>query len=215
VTLEARDTQTPPPGFGRRRESELASTYRFDGWDHPWKPLRGLRATGWAQWAAGTVDYLKARARSFALAPLSGRAAVGAGGEAGWLRPLGSGEVLPFDERFLLGGETDLRGFDVRSVGPRDASGALIGGTRYVALQGEAHLDVTPWLRAVAFVDAGHAWEAGGRPGLRDLLVSTGVEARFALPVFRLPVRLIYAYNPARDDFHRRSKFRVAIGPLP
>jgi hypothetical protein len=41
------------------------------------------------------------------------------------------------------------------------------------------------------------------------------MEARFALPYFRLPVRLIYAYNPAREDFHPRSKFRVAIGPLP
>jgi hypothetical protein len=38
---------------------------------------------------------------------------------------------------------------------------------------------------------------------------------RFALPVFRLPVRLIYAHNPAREPFHPRNKFRVAIGLLP
>ena len=216
VTLETDDLRaTPPPGFGRRRESELAATFRFDGWDHWWKPRRGLRTTTWGAWSAGTVDYFKVRARSFALLPLGGRAAVGAGAESGWIGTLGSGQVLPFDETFLLGGETDLRGFDVRTVGPRDAAGALGGGTRYGLVQGEAHFDVTSWLRAVAFVDAGHAWRPGGRPAFADLLVSTGVEARFALPYFRLPVRLIYAYNPAREDFHPRSKFRVAIGPLP
>jgi outer membrane protein insertion porin family len=216
VTLATAEPQAAtPPGFGRRRESELASTFRVDGWDHWWKPRRGLRTTLWGAWSAGTVDYFKVRARSFALAPLGGGAAVGAGAESGWIGTLGSGQVLPFDETFLLGGETDLRGFDVRTVGPRDAAGALTGGTRYALVQGEVHLDLTSWLRAVAFVDAGHAWRAGGRPAFSDVLVSTGVEARFALPYFRLPVRLIYAYNAARDDFHPRTKFRVAIGPLP
>jgi outer membrane protein assembly factor BamA len=108
----------------------------------------------------------------------------------------------------------DLRGFDVRTVGPRDASDALIGGTRYAVFQAEAHVDITSWLRAIAFVDAGHAWREGGWPGLSNLLVSTGAEVRFAVPYFRLPLRLIYAYNARRDDFHPQHKFRVAIGPL-
>jgi outer membrane protein insertion porin family len=215
VRVEAHEVEMQPAGFGRRRENELSWTVRFDGWDHPWKPLRGLRATGSVQSAVGTVDYAKARARSFALAPLAQRLALGLGAEAGWLAAIGSGQVLPFDERFLLGGETDLRGFDVRSVGPRDGSGTLIGGTRYLVLQGEAHVDVTRWLRAVAFVDAGQAWNAGLSPRVRDLRVSAGAEARFAMPVFRLPVRLIYAKNLARDELHPRSGFHIAIGPLP
>lgn len=215
VRLEAHDVAVQPAGFGRRRESELSSTVRFDGWSHPWKPLRGLRATGWARWAAGTADYAKARARTFGLAPLGGRAALGLGVDAGWLAGLGAAQVLPFDERFLLGGEADLRGFDARSVGPRDTSGALVGGTRYLVLQGEAHVDVTRWLRAVAFVDAGQAWTAGGAPGLGDLGVSAGLEARFAMPVFKLPVRLIYARNPSRHALDPRASYRIAIGPLP
>jgi outer membrane protein assembly factor BamA len=215
VRLEAHEVEMQPAGYGRRRQSELSSTVRFDGWDHAWKPLRGLRATGSAQWAVGTVDWAKARARSFALAPLAHRLALGLGAQAGWLAAIGSGQVLPFDERFLLGGETDLRGFDVRSVGPRDGSGTLIGGTRYLVLQGEAHVDVTRWLRAVAFLDAGQAWNAGLSPGVRDLRVSTGAEVRVAMPVFRLPVRLIYAKNLARDEQHPRSGFHIAIGPLP
>jgi outer membrane protein insertion porin family len=216
VTLEtAAPTDTPPEGFGHRRESALSSTFRFDGWDHPWKPRHGARFTASAGWAAGTADYLQARSRTFAFAPLGRRAALGAGAEAGWIGTIGSEQVLPFDETFLLGGETQLRGFDIRSVGPRDAAGTLTGGTRYALMQAEAHLDLTSWLRAVAFVDAGQAWREGGWPGFSEFLVSTGAEVRFALPFVRLPVRLIYAYNPAREEFHRRDKFLVAIAPLP
>jgi outer membrane protein insertion porin family len=211
VTLESGDEDaTPPPGFGRRREGELSATFRFDGWDHPWKPRRGYRTTTWTGWSAGTVDFLRARTRSFALLPLGRRAAVGAGFETGLLRTVGSDALLPFDERFLLGGEMDLRGFDARSVGPTDAAGTLAGGTDYAVVQGEVHLDVTRWLRALAFVDVGQAW--AGRRG--KWAVSTGVEARFELPVFRLPARLIGAWNPQREAFHPEWKFRIAVGPL-
>jgi outer membrane translocation and assembly module TamA len=202
---------TPPAGFGRRRQGELSGTFRFDGWDHPWKPRGGFRHTTWSGWSAGTVDFLRARTRSFALAPLGGRLALGAGFEAGWIGSPGAATELPFDERFLLGGETDLRGFDVRSVGPVDAAGSLVAGGRYLVGQAELHVDVTRWLRGVAFVDAGRAWESGLTS---RWAVSTGVEARFALPVLRLPVRLIYAWNPEREAFHPKTKFRVAIGPL-
>jgi outer membrane protein insertion porin family len=212
VTLEVEEGVTPPAGFGRRRQGELSGTFRFDGWDHPWKPRRGSRHTTWGGWSAGSVDFLRARTRSFALAPLGRRVAVGAGFEAGWLGSPGGDTELPFDERFLLGGETDLRGFDVRSVGPVDAAGSLVAGTRYLFGQGELHVDVTRWLRAVAFVDAGRAWESAGLTS--NWAVSTGVEARFAVPVVRLPVRLIYAWNPEREAFHPKTKWRIAIGPI-
>jgi hypothetical protein len=35
------------------------------------------------------------------------------------------------------------------------------------------------------------------------------------MPVFKLPVRLIYARNPSRHPLDPRSGYRIAIGPLP
>jgi len=211
VSLETTEASEPPAGFGRRQQGALSGSLRFDGWDHPWKPRRGLRASAWSLGSAGTYDYLKVRARTSAFAPLGARAALGASVETGWLRGFGSA-TLPFDERYLLGGENDLRGFDARSVGPTDASGTLVGGTRYAVASAELHVDVTRWLRTLAFVDGGQAWEPGDRG---RWLVSSGFEARFAVPIVRLPIRLIYAWNPEREAFHPRSKFRVAIGVLP
>jgi outer membrane protein assembly factor BamA len=207
----------PPAGFGERRDGRLAVTWSRDGWDHPWRPRQGLRTGTVLRLSGGplggSTDALEARARAFALAPLGRRAALGLGVQGGALRALG-GSTLPFDERYLLGGQDDLRGFDARSVGPLTAAGALEAGQRYGVVQAEAHLDLAA-LRAVAFFDAGQAW-AGGEPlRLRGLRSSAGLEVRFELPVLRMPIRAIAALNPARDPFHPRHSFRLAVGPLP
>lgn len=215
VTL-ATGSPDPPPGFGQRRDSRLSLSARRDGWDHPWKPRDGLRTEAHARLSGGplggSTDAVGARARAVAFLPVARRASLSVGAQAGALRAIDGSRELPFDERYLLGGENQLRGFDARSVGPRDAEGQLVGGTRYVILHAESHVDLPAGFRGLAFADAGRAWAEEGTSAFR---VSTGVELRFELPVVRLPVRLIFAANPARDPFHPRRAFKVAIGPLP
>jgi outer membrane protein assembly factor BamA len=218
VTLTA-ESGTAPAGFGTRREGRLTLSAGRDGWDHAWKPRHGLRVSGvvrgWGGLLGGDVEAFELRGRVFAFAPLGRRAALGGGAQAGYIRSPGGLAGLPFDDRYLLGGEDELRGFDARSVGPRDAAGTLVPGTRFLALHGEAHLDL-PWgTRALGFVDAGNA--GAGDPAVEGaaLRVSTGLELRFELPVLHLPLRLIGAFNPVRDPFHPRTAFRVAVGPLP
>ena len=46
------------------------------------------------------------------------------------------------------------------------------------------------------------------------LRASTGLKLRFSLPVVKLPVRLIFAANPARDAFHPRRAFKLRVGPV-
>jgi outer membrane protein assembly factor BamA len=218
VSLTA-DTDPQPEGFGTRRERRLALSAGWDGWDHLWKPRRGLRTSaatrGWGGPLGGQVDAFEVQGRAFALVPLGRKAALGAGARAGFIHSPDGLAGLPFDDRYLLGGEGDLRGFDARTVGPRDAGGALVAGTRFVALQAEAHLDLPLGLRALAFLDAGNAWASEPDVTADGLRVSTGLELRFELPVLRLPLRLMGAFNPVRDPFHPRTAFRVALGPLP
>jgi outer membrane protein insertion porin family len=208
----------PPPGFGERSDGRLSVTWRRDGWDHPWRPRQGLRTSASIRLSGGPLggdtDALEGRARVFGLLPLGGRAGLGLGAQGGRLHALAGGP-LPFDERYLLGGQDDLRGFDVRSVGPRGATGALEAGDRYAVVHAESHLDLSPGLRAVAFLDAGRVWADGEPLRLRSLRASGGLELRFELPVLRLPVRAIFAGNLARDTIHPRYAFRVGVGPLP
>jgi outer membrane protein insertion porin family len=208
----------PPPGFGERRDGRLALSWSRDGWDHPWRPRQGLRTSAGLRLSGGPLggdtDALEGRMRAFALLPLGARGAVGVGAQGGALRALG-GSALPFDERYLLGGQDELRGFDLRSVGPRNASGGLEGGNRYGVVQAEAHLDLAAGLRAVAFMDAGRVWASADPLRLRGLRSSAGLELRFELPVLRAPIRAIAAANLARDPFHPRRSFRLVVGPLP
>jgi hypothetical protein len=35
---------------------------------------------------------------------------------------------------------------------------------------------------------------------------------RFIMPVLNVPFRLIYAFNPNRDQFQKKSTFKFAVG---
>ncbi len=62
---------------------------------------------------------------------------------------------VPFYDRFFLGGPQTLRGFEFRTVGPKDAIGEPTGGDSYGFLSLEYSLDVVKPVRFAVFYDAG------------------------------------------------------------
>jgi outer membrane protein insertion porin family len=122
---------------------------------------------------------------------------------------------IPFYERFFLGGENQIRGYDIRTVGPRDALGRFIGGNKMMLYNVEYYIPLAGPLRAVLFFDAGQAYAENtdwSFSMFRDLRTSTGAEMRFFVPVLNVPFRLIWAYNPHRDAFQPATAFRFGIG---
>ena len=67
-------------------------------------------------------------------------------------------------------------------------------------------------VRLVIFYDAGQAYLEGEPIRLSQLRMSTGAEIRFIMPVLNVPFRLIYAFNPNRDQFQQKSTFKFAVG---
>jgi outer membrane protein insertion porin family len=110
-----------------------------------------------------------------------------------------------------MGGETQIRGFDVRTIGPIDVNG-LPTATKFALANAEYYFDVAGPLRALIFFDAGQAYAEGAKLSARGFKTSTGVEMRFIMPVLNVPFRLIYAYNPSREEFHPKSGFKFAVG---
>ena len=55
-------------------------------------------------------------------------------------------------------GETQIRGYNLRTVGPIDSSGRALGGNKYLLLNAEYYFDVFGPLRALVFFDAGQAF---------------------------------------------------------
>ena len=62
---------------------------------------------------------------------------------------------VPFYDRFFLGGPQDLRGFEFRTVGPKDATGEPIGGKTYGFLSLEYSFDLVKPVRFAFFYDGG------------------------------------------------------------
>jgi outer membrane protein insertion porin family len=73
---------------------------------------------------------------------------------------------LPIFEKLFLGGEYSIRGYDIRSVGPRDlASGLVIGGNKSMLFNAEYLISIAGPVRLVLFADAGQVRDHGEKFG--------------------------------------------------
>jgi outer membrane protein insertion porin family len=144
--------------------------------------------------------------------PTTRRTALGVRLNAGMIRPFGDTTALPYYLRYVLGGEYQIRGVELRSVGPLDDQQRAIGGDRFVLFNAEYYLDFFGPVRALLFHDAGQAFGEGQRVDLAQLRTSSGIEFRMVMPMLNVPFRLIYAWNVYRDTFQPARALKFAVG---
>ncbi len=126
----------------------------------------------------------------------------------GVAEPFGSTDVVPYSERFFLGGVRSMRGFEFRGVGPVDpitefaegGESTLNGTLEYVIpllsqTQRRTFQEVET-LRGVLFLDYGILDPNGGFPDVDELRVSAGFGIGLAAP---LPLTLNFGF-PLRDQ---------------
>jgi outer membrane protein insertion porin family len=125
-----------------------------------------------------------------------------------------NGSVLPVFERFYLGGERSIRGYDIYSIGPRDPWGQILGGVKSLVFNAEY---IIPFgaqgpVYAILFYDMGNALAQFQKFSLKDMYYSTGLEMRIFVPALRIPFRLIFAYNNRTirfDDSNFTVRFSI------
>ncbi len=206
---------------GTRRESRITPSFVYNTVDNPYSPRAGMRHTLSFQMTGGplggTISYYRPSLETVFYLPVGKKMALGLRGEAAWIKPFGNAEdVLPYYNRYFVGGETEVRGYPIRFIGPLDSQGRAIGGNKLLLLNAEYYFDVYGPLRMLLFVDAGQAFFEDERMKLGELRTSYGAELRFIMPVLNVPFRLIYAFNPNRTDYEKRyvpsSTFKFAVG---
>jgi outer membrane protein insertion porin family len=206
---------------GRRKESTISPSFVHNTVDNPYTPRSGKKFTFTPQFAGGplggSVNYFKPDAEFIWYIPHFKKTALGIRAEAAWIKEYGDTQRLPIYQRFFLGGETQIRGVNIRTVGPItvdpvSGQSQALGGNKFVLFNGEYYFDVGGPLRLLLFFDAGQAYAEGHNIDLKQLRTSTGVELRFIMPVLNVPFRLIYAWNPNRDAFQEKSTFKFAVG---
>ena len=205
--------------------SSLTPSYAFDSRDDPFDPNEGLSYFGRLRYAGGVLggdfQYWRPEAGLSLFQPLDirKRTIFALNLEGGIIKPL-QGAQIPFYDRYRLGGERSLRGFEYYSVLPRtktgayfyDANGVQLGGDRYLQLNLEYQIKLGGPLKLILFTDVGNAWYETQGWDLGLLRYSYGTELRIFLPIFQAPLRFIYGINPKPFPDEKGSNFTFSIG---
>jgi outer membrane protein insertion porin family len=146
--------------------------------------------------------------------PLNKQFTVAFNGELGWGKGL-SGRPYPVFKNFYSGGLGSVRGFEQGTLGPRDVTGASIGGPRKVNLNAEV---LTPFpgagndrtLRLFGFVDMGNVYGENDPVRFGEMRVSTGVGISWLSPIG--PLRLAVAHPVRSFAGDRIQKLQFQIG---
>lgn len=203
-------------GWGNYKVSSLMPIIYRSTVDSPLTPTRGTLYLAQCKFSGsflgGEISLIKPTLEWTLYHPLLKNHVIGFHLQYEFVKPLKNSEV-PFWEKFYLGGERNIRGYDIYTIGPRSESGANIGGDKSFVFNAEYNIAVGGPLYLIFFYDMGNAYAQNQKLSLKDMYTSTGIEARIFVPALRVPFRLIFAYNNRRiyaDD--SKFAFRFAIG---
>jgi len=203
-------------GFGKYAVSAIIPTVYRSTVDSPLTPSRGTMVLASLKYAGGPlggeVDFIKPKFEFTFWHPTLSKQVFGFHALYEFIRPAGGSQV-PFWERFYLGGERDIRGYDIYSIGPRTPEGQLLGGMKAVILNAEYQFHLAEPLNMILFYDIGNTYLEPQKISFSNMYTSMGLEARIFVPALRVPFRLILAYNnrlvyPGDTNLN----FRFAIG---
>ncbi len=114
-------------------------------------------------------------------------------------------DKLPASQRFFAGGDNSVRGFGYEELGPKDASGAVVGGKHLMVGSIELEHSLSANWSAATFYDIGNAVDS-----FKDQLArGAGVGVRWNSPVG--PVRFDFAWALSKPQ--DRFRLHVVIGP--
>jgi outer membrane protein insertion porin family len=117
-------------------------------------------------------------------------------------------------KNFYSGGLGSVRGFDQGTLGPRDVTGASIGGPRKITLNAEV---ITPFpgagndrtLRMFGFVDVGNVYGESEKIELSELRASVGVGLSWISPIGPLRLAIAQPVRKFAGDRIQRLQFQI------
>ena len=219
--------------------SAFVPQYRYDSRDNPFDTTRGRKFTAALSYSGGplggTINLFKPVLNFTQFRRISRKSSVSFNAEAGqiWLHQedncvkkfaeLNFSDTIeennnicvPRSERFLVGGEQSIRGFEFGTLGPRETIAGFeraVGGHKYSVFNLEYVYRVNDPLRFVLWSDAGNAFADEDDWDLSQLRYTAGAELRIFLPVFQFPLRFIYAVNLDPQDGDDFKGFQFSIG---
>ncbi|HUQ86648.1 MAG TPA: outer membrane protein assembly factor BamA [Vicinamibacterales bacterium] len=202
---------------GSRTISKVTPSFVHNTVDNPIFPTAGKRVTASIDFAGlgGNTNFLKPRFEYAQFKPLNRRMSVGYRAQVEYIRPYASTTYLPITETLYLGGEYTIRGYDIRSIGPRDIdTGLVLGGNKTLLFNAEYLINIAGPVRLVMFYDTGEVRGIG-----QSFSMNEDINERVdpSLPVILDPFTTTRLVNPnAPQPFLRKigdtSAFKTSTG---
>jgi outer membrane protein insertion porin family len=156
---------------GKRTVGKVSPSLVYDTVNSPLFPDQGQRYVTAFDFAGvgGNTQFVQTRLEGTWYHRLFPRQSFGIHVQGQYIRPYGDTTIVPIFDRLFLGGEYSIRGFDLRTIGPRDpATGAEVGGNKTLLFNGEYTINVGGPVRLVFFYDAGEVRDTGQSFGLYE-----------------------------------------------
>ncbi|MFQ5329650.1 MAG: outer membrane protein assembly factor BamA [Thermodesulfobacteriota bacterium] len=177
-------------------------------------PTEGSTASLSVEYAGGPLggdnNFVKYIARGKKYFPMPWKSAIAVRGEAGAVHGFDS-TATPISERFFLGGINSIRGFESRSIGPKDpVTDEVVGGDKeaLASIEFLFPLIAAQRLTGVLFYDIGNAYNT--QIVFDEVRKSAGFGVRWFSPMG--PLRLEYGFNLDRRDGEKHGRFEFSLG---
>jgi outer membrane protein insertion porin family len=203
---------------GRRTISKITPSFVHNTVDNPIFPNSGTRLTGSMDFAGlgGNTSFIKPRGEYARFQPLNRRMSMGFRTQIEWIKPTGQTTILPITESLYLGGEYTIRGFDIRSIGPRDPlnPSLVLGGNKSMLFNGEFLINIAGPVRLVLFFDTGQVREQGEKFGWKEDIYRTVFPGAPVLydPYSTTTLVDPNAPGPYREVIGQANAFKVSTG---
>jgi outer membrane protein insertion porin family len=159
----------------------------------------------------GTLRFYKVNGQHQRYFPLTRDFTLYLNGDVGYGNGFG-GKPLPFFRNYYVGGGSSLRGFYAATVGPKDANGDPVGGTKKLVGNAEVLFPFPGMrndksVRVAAFVDAGMA---GSSYSFKEMRASAGMSLLWVSPFGPIKVSLAQPFRSQIGD--RKQSFQFTFG---
>jgi outer membrane protein insertion porin family len=165
--------------------------------------------------AGGDIQYYRVNVSYQWYYPLSRTMTLLLNGDAGYAHGIGN-KPVPFFKNYYAGGPGSVRGFRPFSLGPQDAIGNSLGGSRKLVGSAEVLFPVPgaqqdKSLRLAAFLDFGQVFGVGEKFSLGEVRYAAGLALAWTSPFGPLKLSLAQPLNE-KQGFDRVQRLQFTFG---
>ncbi len=200
---------------GNRLESSVLNVIKRDTLNSFFDPTEGSLESFSLEFAGGFLggdnNFVKYKLEAGKYFPMPWKTTVHLKGRLGYIHGFGN-RPIPIYERFFLGGINTIRGFETRSIGPKDpGTDEVIGGDKEWVLNLEYIFPIIEKqkVKGLMFFDAGNTYDVGDFD-LGDVRYGAGFGIRWLSPMGLL--RLEWGFNLNRKEDEKANQFEFSIG---